>query len=783
MKKKLLTALLVFVIAVTTAFAFAGCDEKVLVISTENNVATVTAGQSVKLNAKYGDSDVTPSYTVVSGSGFASIVDGELEVALSAENNAEIVVSATYQNVTSNNLVIKVTKQVTTHTLTVETDKTQLTAGMSANLTAKYDGEVKTEGVTYEMVGTCASITLSGNVATASATANVGDTAIIVAKCNDITSAPISITIVKTITADDYVLALSKDSVTADKNSATPATVEIELYTEKGVKISDLTGYHFEISTGAEASATLNGNVVTVTAQKHGETTLVVSTTLGSKKVTETCTVKSIVAPSAITAPSNIKDGVKYSYGMSEALDFNVDIIGNGACDKYDVTFQKYDGNGWADDTTATFNDENKQITFASVGEYKVIVKSKSGSVTEAEFTREISVNDGVNARTYEQLHNAMNNYLSQKQGFSYFNIINDLVLEPTTYNTPSQIAASRIDCYGDVVLSGNGYKIDASKIRILSYEEHVSGNIETIDALIYFYPYYNLTDNVVTSHNDNNVEVKDITIIGNMSLSTSLQKLMGMDESAPFEEAFNRALALYQKAGGDITAGAYRTGIKFKAESNEEADAINASCKNAVISNVNFEGFALSNVAGDFVQKITIENTRFSKAFASNCDFKYSDVSFVNCQFAQCGMAGVEFKVTDKFPTAMAGRTQKITFLDCDVNNWVDGNSVNMVASKAAGTDVIAQLKALVGTAGAPYTIRNYGVTGKNEELNFFVYLQGAQDVNTAAQCVAIYKTINGTPTSVWGPLSVESLTAGAQFVATGIPGTFVWLGTILPQ
>ncbi len=588
---------------------------------------------------------------ITKGQDAATLVGTQLTISDSAAHGTEIELVAKYKELSSN--TVKITVSIPVVGITISASKSFIPAGSFVTLQkvlspAEAVGNV--EWVVTEGADLC---TVSGDILAINEDAADDSIVKIKAKCGDIESNELAFTIGKEVKS--FLLMLSQNSLTVDRNSTTSTLLDVEILDDKLQSVTDRT-VSFEIISGAEyLSINPSGNSCYFTALGHGDAVIRVS--LPGTNISQTASVKVIVPPSSIRLPEMFIErlGLDYSFSMidpgtnrADRLDFNASAVGTNICTTLKYSFIHEDGS--TGDAVATWADG--KITFKKTGRVTVTVSSDSGSRNEVSASYSFDINRGYNVRNYTELKNRLENDSYNGE------IVNVVVTSKPTGATnykygydlvpPAALKASSKQTWQDVLqssmihaknknvyINGNRHKIDGSQLRVITGDELDSLNgqgysFTNISALLLISPEGDSTQLAGKQHS---VKIFDFEVVGNTPINFSGDR------------------------NGKVPRGSYNTGIYIGSADYEVV--YHLEMKNVSASRCHV-GLRFRRTVSDS----TIDNIKVYNCFSNGIETEASLITFGNMTFGKCGAAGLEMVPAN---STRAGdtmdQTQKITF------------------------------------------------------------------------------------------------------------------------
>ena len=656
--------------------------ENSISISADKTVAqrgeTVNISVTLTEDGKTIDSaNATLDFT--KGSEFAELVGTKLTINENAANGAEIELTATYKELTSN--TIKITVNVPVTGITVSASKTAIPAGSFATLQKALSpaGAVGTiEWVVTEGADLC---TVSGDVLIVNDDATSGATIKVKAKCGNVESNELVFTVGEE--EETFFLSVSNNKLTVDRNGDSAALLEVEVLDSK-LQVVDR-DVAFEIISGAEfLSMEANENVCTFDALGHGDA--VVRVSLPGTNVSKIVSVKVIVPPEAVQLPEMFIERLGHTYsfsmvepgtGLADRMPFNASVLGTNVCTTLKYTFTHEDGT--TGDSVAVWADG--KIEFKKEGRVTLTVSSNSGSRNEVTNTYSFQVNSGYNVNNYSELKTLLesdsyngeiiNIVVTEKPvgatGYAYgYDLVPPTALKAAEDQTWQSIAGESMILAQNknVYINGNLHKIDGSQLRVVSKAEideltNQGYSFYNIGALLEISPYAN--DPMQLAGRQHSVKIFDFEVVGNTPID------------------FNGDLDGYRPMGS------YGTGLYIGSASYDVVYHVEA--KNITASRCNV-GLRFRHVVSDS----TIDNIKVYNCFSNGIEVESSLMTFGDLTFGKCGAAGLEMVPEN---SNRAGDTlnqpQKITFagvIDTS-DNLSKGDSIYLQNYGAGGFTV----------------------------------------------------------------------------------------------
>ncbi len=618
-------------------------------VAERGEIVTITVALTEDGNAISADDAVLE---ITKGQDAATLVGTKLTIADDAAHGTEIELVAKYKELTSN--TIKVTVDIPVVGITISASKSFIPAGSFVTLQKELspaDAVGNVEWIVTEGADLC---TVSGDILAINENAPDDSTVKVKAKCGGIESNELAFTIGKEIKS--FLLMLSQNSLTVDRNSATDTILDVEILDDKLQSVTDRT-VSFEIISGSQyLSINPNGNSCYFTALGHGEAVIRVS--LPDTNISQTANVKVIVPPSSIRLPEMFIERLSLDYSFSminpgtnraDRLDFNASAVGTNVCTTLKYTFTHEDGS--AGDAVATWADG--KITFKKIGRVTVTVSSDSGSRNEVSASYSFNVNRGYNVRNYTELKNLL-------EGDSYNGeIVNVVVTAKPTGATsykygydlvpPTALKASSKQTWQDVLynsmihaknknvyINGNRHKIDGSQLRVITGTEldglnNQGYNFSYISALLLISP--EAADSTQVAGKQHSVKIFDFEVVGNTPVNFS------------------------GDLNGKVPRGSYNTGIYI---GSADYDVVyHLEMKNVSASRCHV-GLRFRRTVSDS----TVDNIKVYNCFSNGIETEASLINFGKMTIGKCGAAGLEMVPANSNKAGdTMDQTQKITF------------------------------------------------------------------------------------------------------------------------
>lgn len=591
--------------------------------------------------------------TITKGADAATLVGTKLTINEDAAHGTEIEIVATYKDLTSNTLKIRVEIPVTD--LTISADKSAVSAGSSLALKVDILPVGLNVDVEWTVTEGAALCDIVNNRLYVHDDAADGSTIKVQAKSGNVTSNELTFTV--GADGETFLLFLSQTALTVDtRNEEAALPLEVEIFDSNLQPVSN--NVTFEVISGAEfLSLDVNGNVCYFEALGHGQA--IVRVSLPGTNVFKTATVKVIVPPDAVRLPEvfNERLGIDYNFSMvnpgegtADRLDFNAVALGQNVCTTLKYTFTHEDGT--SGDEVAVWGDG--KITFKKTGRVTLTVSSDSGSRHEVTATYRFQVNEGYNVRNYSELKALLesNSYngeiinvvVSEKpvgaNGYPYgYDLVPPAALKAAAEQTWQDIF------YGSVInannknvhINGNLHKLDASQLRVISEDEiHALNNTGEyggtyIDALITIAPDH--ANPAELAGKQHIVKINNFEVVGNTPKN--------------FDGDLN----------GKVPYGVVNTGIHI---GNLSYDVVYHLEMSNITASRCHVGLRFRRVISDS----NVDNINVYNCFSNGIETAASIMTFGNLTFADIGAAGIEM-VTDNSNRAGESfdQLQKITY------------------------------------------------------------------------------------------------------------------------
>lgn len=511
-------------------------DTRVMVSISADSLA-VERHDNVNLHVSLRNAELTDvTYTLVSGPATVS-TDGVVTIKDDAAVGAEIKVSATAKEVTSNVLTLTVGETLPT-TVSLAVDTVFLKDNATVTLTPTFTPAWATS-TEVEYTADKDYVSISNGVVSlkegVSEFDHVCEKVTITAKCFENEEA--TATKELTVGYDDLVISVDSGSVVVGRDSIDNLKVGV----------SAIDGNHQEVTIDTSKYTFTSSNTDVLTVGEHtgvitvvGHGTAKITATVGSKSGEADFTV--VVPPEEITVNgyNNIILDRGLKTGVGEANKIKAPFIStrNGTMPfstELDYSFKLLDQNDQpvekASDEIATV-DEEGYITFKVQG--KILAEAKSNSAIgkvdageyEATKTAKYIVNDLTNIYKQEDLHFAL--YDPEVKGV---NIMKDIMFqkmlnvevegEETTYSSYWESDGNEkfigFTSRGDKIIQGNGYKLSLEELELAQNNKPEAAHGGGDDLLVFAAENYNESDTLVDDviGEPYHVEVHDFSIIG----------------------------------------------------------------------------------------------------------------------------------------------------------------------------------------------------------------------------------------------------------------------------
>ena len=614
----------------------------------------VLKGDYTTLSATVTPANTTDTYewVVVSGSEYCTIVADRLTVKETAPAGAQIVVKAAKGNTLySNEITITVTTtRVELTGIAISADKTSVVKGGYVTLSAAVTPANTTDSYDWVVTQNAAFCEIVGNKLMVKENATTGSVIKVKATGNDVESNEISVTVEAT-SQEQLFLNFSNETINLDsKNTSQNQVLQVELYNGMGQEVNDKQ-IDFEITQGADLiEITPNGYVCSIGILGHG--TAKITATVRGTDISETATVNVIVPPQAISIPELFevkRVGYKYNYSKVDPLPFEIEVVGTKVCQDYVVRFEKV-GDPTATDV-ATYDKEEKEITFNTTGEIKVTVTSNSGSNQEtSSVSYTFNVNNGINVETFEELEN-----LLEKQSSYNGETINIVALNAAdNYNIVPAIAkqaksdkvladiqdgAASVYTKKGVTILGNNHTIDVSGLTNYTISEKNSLSLpDGQPSIMHILPEVGAT---IT------VNITDLAFKGNGSVNHS-------------EHNAEDPIGIIRH--GLVIGDNDNYGIVYATVKNVKVEKTGVGIRIHHTINSKFEGIEVNDVFSNGIESVANQN-----------------ITFKDMKYGLCGAFGIEITGDEcKNAGTTFDKDQTVNFEGYTIaNNLNDGSTV----------------------------------------------------------------------------------------------------------
>ncbi|MBO5983259.1 MAG: hypothetical protein J6Q06_05295, partial [Clostridia bacterium] len=479
------------------------------------------------INAEFTPSNASLkniTWVIDNGREYATISGGIITVNENAPIGATVTFHGEIGDVKSNELTIIVGTPIESITISASSDKVvkgnsvALSATVApAKANASLIGWVITAGEEYA--------TITGSTLTIKEGSPTGEIVKIKAVYNsefvNVESNELEFTIMPTqeeINASKLFIDAETNFLTIDKKGATTPSLSAEILNGNYDVVTNL-GLEFTVIEGEELLAlNPNGYSCSFTALGHGEA--IVQIRIEGTDITENVRVQVIVPPESIVLPEVFLDRAGLVYNFSkvnplnnavETLPFVPTVRGSAlACKELRYTFTHESG-ATGDEVAVHDGDA---ITFKKTGKVTVTITSASGSKIEAATSYTFNINEGYNANTFEEFSYfvesdfytgslPINLVVLEKPVAQYetsyvygYDLVPSIALEDPSLQTVQRMVRAYTTYNGLNVnvriqavnkglwVNGNKHKIDASQLRIFTYENYVKYATEYMDSI-----------------------------------------------------------------------------------------------------------------------------------------------------------------------------------------------------------------------------------------------------------------------------------------------------------
>lgn len=498
--------------------------------------ATVTPANATNINI---------AWTITEGNDYAEIVDNTLVVNADAPTGAIVKVKASNGSIQSNELVFTIGIPVETVVIKAISDSLGIvkgnSVGLSATVTPANATDVNivwtiTEGNDYAQI--------VDNSLVVKSTAPTSAEIKVKAMNGTIESNELVFTVMPTqeeINASKYILSLSADELTIDKNGTSSPVLSTSIYNLNGEVVTNA-NVVFTIVEGEQyLEINASGYNCSFTPKGHG--TAVVEASIVGSDAKQRTTINVIVPPEAINIPEVFmqRPGYVYNFSMvdpntssAETLPFIGTVIGENVCQDVKYTFTHEDGT--SGESVAVWNDGN--ITFKKTGKVTVNVSSNSGSKVETTSSYVFNINEGYNVNNFVELKTLMSSskYNGQIVNITVFekpdgsannyeygyDLVPPMALKAKADQvfTAVDFNYTRITVVNKSVhINGNFHKIDASQLRPVTKAEidadnASGGGFAYVPGILSIVPWHSNPD--VQLYNTHFANIYDLELIGN---------------------------------------------------------------------------------------------------------------------------------------------------------------------------------------------------------------------------------------------------------------------------
>ena len=476
----------------------------------------VSRGENITLNAvlKSAEAGETPvedaEYIIVEGADYATISGNVLTVGNNAPDAAIIQVKARDGATESNVVTFIVRVNLAATSIVIEAiGSSSVVRGGTKGLIATVEPSAAASLVEWVITEGSNYATIKGTTLVVAPEAEVGATIKVKAYAGAVESNELVFTVSATQQEEDaakYFISLNTNNIRLDKNGTSSPVLVAEVYNFNFEKV-DGVDVEFTVIEGDEyLGVSKSGSTCSFAALGHGAAQVEVRVT--GTNVTANAMVDVIVPPEAVVLPEVFTERPRFEYSFSlvdpitenaESLPFVPTVKGSElACT--DLVFNFVHESGAIDDEVAVY--ENGAITFKKTGKVNVLVSSASGSRLEATASYTFNINNGYNVSTFDELQYVVESdfyigqlpinvvVLEKPQGQTDYEYGYDLV--PYVALLPHSEQTLRAAWHGydaelemksdvriqavnkGVWINGNNHKIDASQLRIFTYEEYL---------------------------------------------------------------------------------------------------------------------------------------------------------------------------------------------------------------------------------------------------------------------------------------------------------------------
>lgn len=689
------------VVAKTSTFTSNSLEITVLIPiesieASANGIANVMPGGSVILQKTAAPAGASGAieWVVEEGADIAAVSGDVLVVNANATVGSTVKVYAKSGDIKSNTLTFTVGVPVTAIEIS-PIGSLEIVKGNSVTMTETLSpADASAANVTYAIIEGAEFATLTGKTLAVKSDAQTGAEIKVKATVGAVESNVLTFTVLPTqaeINNTKYFMSFEQDNVTLDKNGAFTPSLALDVYNFNFEPVSDLE-IDYEIVSGSDILGIApNGYACKLTALGHGTAT--VKATIRGTDVSKTVNVSVIVPPESVKLPDVFLERPGFTYVFSKVDPFNVDpdtktpapellpfvatAVGTNVCTDLRYTFTH--NSGATGDAVATYADG--KITFNMTGEITVTVTSVSGSAVETATSYRFTINEGHNVSTFDELRLLADNpaytgnlpiniVVLEKPGENFgYNLVPPVALKPQSEQTFAEIAtmANRIAFVNKgLILNGNGHKIDASNVRVISAQEIADnkalGNGWDIhSSLLGVYPWSDTDTGMYTY----SVSISNLEVVGNCPINLDL------NTSDP--------KGIY-KIG--LLIGDYHNPDEINANYYLNLENVNASSANV--------GMRLLHIIDGKVKNASVNN-----CFSNGIEIAGSIMTLENMVYGACGATGIELVPDD---SDKAGRErnqhQQITYAGTvTIEFYNDGNTEYLANKLIAGAYTIPQV------------------------------------------------------------------------------------------
>ncbi len=509
-KNKNIIICFVMIMLIVVPFVLVACGEKQpaevtsITLTLESGVTTVSPNSQYNLVVKTNSNETitNATFTVTSGENIASIENNVLTVSENAQPNDTISISATYQ--TFSTVLTLTVSAVPATSVTLNNTSSNIFAGEIITLSANVTPANSTDSITYEVSGNA---TILGNVLVVDSTLSTGSTITVTARVGNVHSNPITLTIIDFNPTQVIGINIenrtdfAQDILTIDTERTNTTRLLVSL-TVRGESAGEYkTVFYNGINYTVENDEVLSiDNVGNITPLLNGTTLVTATFDTTLRVINKEISVKVIMLPTTIYMPTNFNDAdVDYNYAVnSEIANFVPEYFEQNGADDYALNvysndnlvsrFEVVDGVSTQTVANANISYDGNTLSSSAQNTYQLSFETITGSVNERETTKiSLTFNNGTNVSTKEQLSLAFSD-----TNVKIVNLTNDIFLVGGMDSFKS---------FGDKILNGNGFTVDASK-QIFGY-----GHGYNYTNLFHFNPVNDTTPYHAT--------IRDLTIIG----------------------------------------------------------------------------------------------------------------------------------------------------------------------------------------------------------------------------------------------------------------------------